>query len=317
MQALAVIDGQLTYLPNHPEAVPAADEVRVRPLQAGICETDLQLIDGYMGFSGVLGHESVGLAESGPFAGQRVVGEINCVCGKCDFCDRGLGNHCPNRTVIGILNHDGAFAESMIVPQRNLHRVPDTMPNDLATLVEPVAAALEILEQIPIERGQHAIVLGDGRLGNLCAQALSAAGCDVLVVGKHEQKLARFQVLDIATVLLQDMPRPGQADLVVDCTGSATGFEGALSLVRPRGTVVMKTTIARRHELSLAPIVIDEISVVGSRCGPFDKAIAAIQNGEFYLDDFVCGRYALHEFEQAFQHARAPDASKVVFDIQS
>jgi threonine dehydrogenase-like Zn-dependent dehydrogenase len=312
---LAVVDGQLTFLPSHPVATPGDGQVRVRPIQAGICETDLQLVQGYMGFSGVLGHEFVGIAESGPWAGERVVGEINCICEKCAFCDRGLGNHCPNRTVIGILNHDGAFAESLIVPQRNLHRVPAEMSNDLATLVEPAAAALQILEQIEIVPNQRSVVLGDGRLGNLCAQVLKSAGCDVLVVGKHQQKLARIEALDIATIQLGDAEPAQAADVVVDCTGSTTGLETALSLVRPRGTVVLKTTVAGVHELSLAPVVINEITLVGSRCGPFDKAIAALRDDVFQLDDFICGRYALDEYERAFAHARAPDALKVVFEI--
>ena len=317
MKALAFVDGQLNFRSDYPDPVARDGQVRVRPIQAGICETDLQLVQGYMGFSGVLGHEFVGVAQSGPLAGERVVGEINCVCGSCEFCGRGLGNHCPHRTVIGILNHDGAFAESLLVPQRNLHRVPDDMSNDLATLVEPVAAALQISEQIDLTAHRRAVVLGDGRLGNLCAQVLLSAGCDVLVVGKHAQKLARCEALGISTVLLADLAQNRQADLVVDCTGSASGLACALSLVRPRGTVVMKTTIAGAHDLSLASIVIDEIRLIGSRCGPFAKAIAAIQAGHFNLDRFVCARYPLEDFRRAFDHARAPDALKIVLDIES
>jgi threonine dehydrogenase-like Zn-dependent dehydrogenase len=316
MQALAVVDGQLIFVPNHPEAEPGDGQVRVRPIQAGICETDLQLVQGYMGFSGVLGHEFVGIAESGSMAGERVVGEINCICEKCEFCARGLGNHCPNRTVIGILNHHGAFAESLIVPERNLHRVPDNVSNDMATLVEPVAAALQILEQVEVVPNPRVIVLGDGRLGNLCAQVLKAAGGDVRVVGKHRAKLARLAALGIPTELVENAPRTRTADVVVECTGSATGLETALSLVRPRGTVVMKTTVAGAHQLSLAPLVIDEITLVGSRCGPFAKAIAAISDGVFQLDDFVGGRFRLDQYQQAFEHARGPNALKVVFEIQ-
>ena len=315
MKALVLNNGELQFTADYSEGTIAADSTRVRVLQAGICETDLQLVKGYMGFEGVLGHEFVGIAELGPLAGQRVVGKINCTCGRCSLCDRGLGNHCPNRSVIGILNHDGAFAESLVVPTENLLAVPDDMSNDMATLVEPVAAALQIPEQMELVVGSQAIVVGDGRLGNLCAQVLKAAGCNVLVIGKHEQKLARFSEMGIKTKLLSDAPKNRTADVVVDCTGSESGLTLALSLVRPRGTVVMKTTVAGQHQLSLAPVVIDEITLLGSRCGPFDKAIAALQAGHFQLDDFISARYPLEEFEAAFQHARSGDALKVVFDI--
>ena len=315
MKALVLRDSELTFEPDRPEPEVPPLSVRVRVLQAGICETDLQLVKGYMGFAGVLGHEFVGIAETGRFAGQRVVGEINCVCGACELCDRGLGNHCPTRTVIGILNHDGGFAESLIVPEDNLHAVPDAMSNDLATLVEPAAAALQIQEQVELHEGMRTIVLGDGRLGNLCAQALKAAGCSVLVVGKHPSKLARFERLGSETRLLADAPVNRSADVVVDCTGSESGLEMALRLVRPRGTVVLKTTVAGDHQLPLAPVVIDEISIVGSRCGPFAKAIEAIQQNQFDLSDFVSARYSLEEFAAAFEHARSPDALKVMFDI--
>lgn len=317
MKALVLRDSELRFEPERSEPDVPPGSVRVRVLQAGICETDLQLVKGYMGFAGVLGHEFVGVAETGRFVGQRVVGEINCVCGNCELCDRGLGNHCPNRTVIGILNHDGGFAESLIVPEDNLHAVPDTMSNDLATLVEPAAAALQIQEQVELRDGMRTIVLGDGRLGNLCAQALKAAGCSVLVVGKHASKLTRFERLGIETRLLADAPAARRADVVVDCTGSESGLEMALRLVRPRGTVVLKTTVAGDHQLPLAPVVIDEISIVGSRCGPFAKAIEAIQNNQFDLSHFVSARYSLEQFAAAFEHARSPDALKVMFDVAS
>ena len=312
MKALVLEDGKLCYGSDRIEPVVPEGSTRVRVIQAGICETDLQLVKGYMGFSGVLGHEFVGVAESGPLAGQRVVGEINCVCGSCDLCERGLGNHCPTRTVIGILNHDGAFAESLIVPNENLHRVPDDMSDDLATLVEPVAAALQIPDQMELVQGSRAIVLGDGRLGNLCSQVLRTAGCSVLVVGKHEPKLSRFERQGVDTTLLSDVPTDRGADIVVDCTGSDSGLDLALQLVRPRGTVVMKTTVAGNHSLSLAPIVIDEITLIGSRCGPFNKAIVAIRDDQFDLTDFISARYPLTEFEAAFDHARSPDALKVI-----
>ena len=315
MKALVLEAGSLRFEADRPEATVPDGSTRVQVTQAGICETDLQLVKGYMGFAGVLGHEFVGVAESGPLAGQRVVGEINCVCETCDLCQRGFQNHCVNRTVIGILNHDGAFADSLVVPDINLHRVPDDMTDDFATLVEPVAAALQIPEQVDLGPNSKAMVLGDGRLGNLCAQVLRNCGCRVVVIGKHPSKLNRFIKQDFETIVLSDVQPDRSADVVVDCTGSESGLSLALQLVRPRGTVVMKTTVAGHHDLSLAAIVIDEIQLIGSRCGPFDKAITAIQDRQFDLTDFISARYALRQYQEAFEHARSPNALKVVFDI--
>ena len=317
MRALELVDGQLGFRGDYPEPVAPDGSVIVRVTQAGICETDLQLVAGYMGFSGVPGHEFVGIAESGRFVGQRVVGEINCICNQCEFCGRGLGNHCPNRSVIGILNHDGAFADRLIVPEANLHPVPNDLPDDLATLVEPVAAALQIPEQVSLSEEMSAIVVGDGRLGNLCAQALKKRVGEVLVVGKHADKLGLFESQGMKTCLLHELPHNLSADLVVDCAGSNSGLATALSLVRPRGTLIMKTTVAAEHQLVLAAVVIDEVTIVGSRCGPFDKAILAITNGEFSLDGFITARYPIEEFATAFEHARKPDALKVIVEINT
>lgn len=316
MRALKLEDGKLQMQSEYADPIAPTGSSIVRVSQAGICETDLQLVAGYMGFEGVLGHEFVGVAESGRFAGQRVVGEINCVCGDCHMCSRGIRNHCVQRTVIGILNHDGAFADALVVPEANLHPVPDKMSDDLATLVEPIAAALQIPEQVSIKPNMRSVVVGDGRLGNLCAQVLRNAGCQVLVVGKHETKLQKFQAMGIETCLLSDAPNDRSADVVVDCAGSSSGLSTAVSHVRPRGTIVMKTTVAAEHQLTLASIVIDEITLIGSRCGPFDKAIKAINNGEFQLDGFIDGRYPLEQFQQAFAHATNGDALKVILAIR-
>lgn len=317
MRALELQGTQLRLRTDYPVAEVPVGSTRVNVIQAGICETDLQLIAGYMGFSGVLGHEFVGVAESGSHAGERVVGEINCVCDNCEMCWRGLGNHCANRSVIGILQHDGAFADSLIVPDKNLHRVPDSMSNDLATLVEPVAAAMQIPDQISLTRGARTAIVGDGRLGNLCAQVLKTHGCEVVVVGKHEAKLAVFRPRGVETCLLSNVGELGRSfDVVVDCAGSSSGLQTALGLVRPRGTVVMKTTVAGEHQASLASIVIDEITLVGSRCGPFAKAIEAISSDQFELSDFVSGRFPLDEFEAAFTRAQEKDALKVVLEVR-
>jgi threonine dehydrogenase-like Zn-dependent dehydrogenase len=236
MRAIVLNHGRLSHAAGHPTPVLRDGEVLVRVLRAGVCETDLQLVRGYMGFNGVLGHEFVGVAESGPFEGRRVVGEINCSCWACPTCKAGRPSHCPNRTVLGILNHDGAFADLIAVPQRNLHAVPDSIPDDVAVFTEPVAAAFQIPAQIPIDRTDRVVVLGDGRLGNLCAQVLARLSDHVTVVGKHAEKLA---LLGLATKLLADLEPDHSADIVVDCTGSPTGLPTALSLVRPRGTIVL------------------------------------------------------------------------------
>jgi threonine dehydrogenase-like Zn-dependent dehydrogenase len=269
-----------------------------------------------MGFSGILGHEFVARATAGDFAGRRVVGEINCNCRDCPRCLSGLGKHCGNRTVVGIDRHDGAFAERVAIPRHNLHPIPDSVSDDEAVFVEPLAAALQIAEQVDLA-SSHAVVLGDGRLAYLCAQAIGRSSDDVTVVGKHESKLARFDRLGIATVSLEGLVADKSFDVVVDCTGSEGGLPLALNLVRPRGTVVMKTTIASDHRLSLAPIVIDEITLVGSRCGPFAKAIQSLEEKSIDVSNLITHRYPLESAGEAMQSAVAPDAFKVVFDIQS
>src|SRR5262245_30060525 len=248
MRAL-VLDDRVSVQESRPSPNPGEGEVLVRVSCAGICETDLQLIKGYMGFRGVLGHEFVGVAESGPLAGRRVVGEINCACWTCETCRKGLNTHCPNRTVLGIVNHDGAFADLIAVPQRNLHAVPDSLPDEIAVFTEPVAAAFQIPAQLSIRRTDRIIVLGDGRLGNLCAQVLARLSDHVTVVGKHPEKLALLQSLGIETVRLDEVSRDRHADIVVDATGSDTGLPAALQLVRPRGTIVQKTTVAGTQTL--------------------------------------------------------------------
>lgn len=315
MRAVVLGAEGLHFQSDYPAIEPAAGEVRVRVLCAGVCETDLQLVKGYMGFRGVLGHEFVGIAESGPFRGQRVVGEINCACGKCETCRRGLANHCPTRSVIGILNHDGAFADSVFVPQANLHLVPDEIETTAAVFTEPLAAAFQIPAQISLERGQPVVVLGDGRLGNLCAQVLAQCGCSVTVVGKHARKMALLERLGIRTVHLAALERNRFADVVVDCTGNPTGLATALELVVPRGTIVLKTTVAGQQTLTLAPVVIDEVRIVGSRCGPFVPALAALRDRTIDVQSLIDGVYPLEEAELAFQRARTEPLLKLLFAV--
>jgi len=310
-----VLEDEVKVRRDYPDPQAQPGEVRVRVLCAGICETDLQLIRGYMGFRGVLGHEFVGVAESGPFAGRRVVGEINCACRHCDLCRRGLPTHCSNRTVLGIFNHDGAFADTITVPQDNLHVVPDDMPTDIAVFTEPVAAAFQIPAQIQVQPTDRVVVLGDGRLGNLCAQVLAGLSNHVLVVGKHANKLALVHALGIATAMRDEIEAGRNADIVVDCTGSDTGLPTALKLVRPRGTIVLKTTVAGEQTLAWAPFVIDEVTLVGSRCGPFDQALKALAEGRIDVAPLISDRFDLSDGANALEHARTKPVLKVLLDV--
>ena len=310
--------GRVEFVADHAPAEPQPGEVPVRILTAGVCETDLQLAKGYMGFTGVLGHEFVGIAEAGRFAGRRVAGEINCSCRTCSCCRAGLANHCPHRSVIGILRHDGAFADMLFVPDENLHPIPDSVSNDEAVFVEPLAAAFQIPTQVDLSRVGKAIVLGDGRLGNLCAQVLHRLGCPVTAVGKHDWKLDRLRAAGVATRRLEDFVAEAtarDADLVVDCTGSPSGLETALKVIRPRGTLVLKTTTAAEHGPNLAAVVIDEITVVGSRCGPFDRAVQALARREIEVLPLVTARYSIEESEEAIRAAARRENLKVLIDI--
>lgn len=319
MQALHLSGTSFKLKHDYPVPEPLPGEVLVRVIRAGICETDLQLIQGYMGFEGVLGHEFVGIAESGAFASQRVVGEINCSCWNCRTCRSGLPTHCPNRTVLGIMGHDGAFAEFIAVPERNLHKVPDSLSTDEAVFVEPAAAAYQILKQRLVAPGQSVVVLGDGRLGNLCAQVLADFGCSVLVVGKHAGKLKTLQEVnaDIQTVLLEDAKPDRRADVVVDCTGSPSGLPTALQHVKPWGTVVLKTTVAGEQTLALAPIVIDEVRVVGSRCGPFSDALSGLQSGRVRVKPLISSRFDLEDAVEALDLTTSSPVLKVLLDVAS
>ena len=268
---------------------------------AGICSTDLQILAGYMGFTGVPGHEFVGEVVDGPaeLAGQRVVGEINFACGRCPTCGRGLGRHCPERRVMGILGADGAFAEYLAVPVANLHAVPDGVPDEAAAFTEPLAAAFSILEQVPLGPADDVVVLGDGKLGLLCAQVLAGTGAAVTLVGKHAANLALVAGRGVATTPL-------------DATGSVGGLALAMAAVRPRGRLVLKSTVADRHELSLAPLVINEVTVVGSRCGPFPPAVRALTDGTVAVTPLIDSTFPLTAGVEALAHAARPGVRKVL-----
>jgi threonine dehydrogenase-like Zn-dependent dehydrogenase len=308
-------DGSALRVAEQPPPVVDAATAVVRVHLAGVCNTDLELTRGYMGFRGVLGHEFVGTVMDGPveWRGRRVVGEINFACGRCALCARRLGRHCPQRRVMGILNADGAFAELVAVPVVNLHAVPDRVADAVAVFTEPLAAAFEILEQVRVEPGVSCVVLGDGKLGLLAAQVLAQAGARVLAVGRHDDKLAILRRRGIATVGLDEWDR-GRADVVVEASGSTAGFALAVAATNPRGTLVVKSTVAETAPLNLAPLVVDEITVVGSRCGPFAPALQALAAGTVDVGALISARLPLRDGVEALRCAAQPGTLKVLIE---
>ena len=310
MRALRWDGARLRLASDLPEPGAGPGDAVVRVRLAGICRTDLEICRGYLGFRGTPGHEWVGEVVSAPdpaLVGARVVGEINFGCGACAWCRAGLARHCPTRRVQGIVDADGAFADLLAVPARVLHRVPDRLPDQTAVFAEPLAAAFEILEQLGDVGGRRAVVLGDGKLGLLVSQVLAGAGAQVALAGRHPEKLALAARLGLDT----GPPHPS-ADLIVDATGSPTGLATALDLVRPRGTVVLKTTIAAEHRIDLARAVVNEVSLVGSRCGPFEPALDALATGRVQVAPLVEAVYPLADAVAAFAHAARPGVLKVL-----
>ncbi len=280
---------------------------------AGICNTDLELQRGYYGFSGTPGHEFVAEvveADKPALVGRRVVGEINLACGHCEWCGRGLGRHCPNRTVLGIVKHPGCFSEYFTLPERNLHAVGAGIPNEHAVFTEPLAAACEILDQVEIPPGVEVAVLGDGKLGLLAAQVLTRHGVRVHLFGRHESKL------QIARNAGADTPKAtdasGRYQFAVEATGSADGLRQAIGLVRPRGTVVMKSTVHGDVPVDTAPAIVNEITLIGSRCGRFEPALHLLSTGKLILDEMISGRFPLGEASRAFARASDKGVLKVL-----
>jgi alcohol dehydrogenase len=288
----------------------AAGECRVAVRRAGICGTDLQILEGYAGFAGVPGHEFVGTVETAPpgdrhWLGQRVVGEINVGCGQCEWCSAGTANHCPGRTVLGIVGRAGAFASHLSLPAANFHAVPDTLSDEAAVLIEPTAAACEILAQVDIGPGARVAVVGDGRMGLLVGQVLRTTGASVTLLGKHDHKLQVARGLGLAVGRATDDIPTSSFDVTVDVTGRPAGLTRAMELVRPRGTVVMKSTFHGETPITLWPAIVDEITLVGSRCGPFADAIALLAAGHVVTAPLLAATYALEDFEAAFTAARS------------
>jgi len=291
-------------------------EAIIRVLLSGICNTDLEIARGYAGFTGTLGHEFVGVVEEAPddtLLGQRVVGEINAGCGQCALCRAGDSRHCGSRTVLGIVGRDGAHAEYLRLPMINLVPVPEKIPDEHAVFVEPLAAACAITERTSIQGSTSVAIIGDGKLGLLCGQALALTGASVLLIGKHPDKLriAERRGIETATVK-QALNRRKEFDVVVEASGSAGGFEMALDLLRPRGTLVLKSTFHGPSQIETARLVVDEITVTGSRCGRFTPALDLLRRGAIDVDSLISEEYPLAEGVIAMKRAAKKGVLKVL-----
>jgi threonine dehydrogenase-like Zn-dependent dehydrogenase len=318
MKAL-VSDGQL-QLQDRPKPEFTGQETLIRLIKAGICNTDLEITRGYFGFQGVLGHEFVGVVEASrtsSLVGRRVVGEINAACGECEYCQKGLGRHCPQRTVLGIVGRDGAFQEYFLLPEENLHLVPESVPDEAAVFVEPLAAACEILDQVSIQPHEKVAVLGDGKLGLLIAMVLSQTGCSLVLVGRH---LAKMKLVDDYGVELRledcNEKRTRSFDYVVEATGSPSGWEQALRLVKPRGTIILKSTFHGQIAVNPALIVVDEITMVGSRCGRLEVAMELLKEKRVHPTRLLQFQFPLEKGLEAFEMAQQPGVLKVILDAK-
>jgi threonine dehydrogenase-like Zn-dependent dehydrogenase len=331
MRALVYGARGLALEHDYPQPQPGEGEALIRVVQAGICNTDLEITRGYKGFQGVLGHEFVGVVETiqgldtrsqySHLLGQRVVGEINIPCrgAQCWYCRQGIYSHCPRRAALGIVGRDGAFADYLTLPVENLYLVPDEVSDEEAVFVEPLAANFEMLEQVHITPGMRMLVLGDGKMGQLATQVLALSGGEVWMAGKHEEKLALARKRGIVTLTVAEAERLVQEgerlDLLVECTGSEQGLNMALRLVRPRGTIVLKSTVAEKGALDLSSIVVNEIRVQGSRCGPFEPALRALRQKRIEVLPLISARYALENAEEAFRQAEQKGMLKVLVEI--
>lgn len=307
-------------LVEKPTPTPPPGEALIRVLKAGICNTDVELLAGYYPYADTLGHEFVGVVEQGPpaWVGRRVCGEINAACGACEACQHGRRTHCTNRTVLGIVNRAGVFAEYTTLPVDNLVAVPDTVSDDEAVFTEPLAAAVEILEQVPVRPTDRVVVVGDGKLANLIVQVLALTGARLSVVGKHAHKLALLAHTGAQVVQLGpdgSLPEPLTGDVVVEATGSAGGFALARRMVRPRGTLVLKSTYHGELTLNMSAVVVDELTLVGSRCGPFAPALRLLAQGRVRVAPLIAARYPLTQALAAMQKATQPGVLKVLLDV--
>ncbi len=311
---------------------PREGELLIRVLLAGICNTDLEIVCGYMGFQGVLGHEFVGVVEEiygdavkdqyAYLLGRRVVGDINAACYRpdCYYCQRSMTTHCPHRTTLGIAGRDGAFAEYLTLPVENLHLVPENVSDEQAVFVEPLAANFEILEQVHLKPTDSVLILGDGKMGQLAAQVLPLSGCEVLMLGKHRDKMALAEKRGVRPVLLGSaehsvLESEHRIAMVIECSGSSQGLEMALRMVQPRGTIILKSTVAAASTLSLAPIVVGEIRVQGSRCGPFAPTLRALSQQLMDTNPLISTCYKLDDAVPAFSYAEQKGVLKVLVQV--
>lgn len=278
----------------------------IRTLAAGICNTDLELQRGYYGFSGTPGHEFVGevvQADDSQLVGKRVAGEINLACGSCVYCQRNLGRHCPNRKVLGIVGQSGAFQEFFTLPERNLHIIPDSISTDSAVFIEPLAAACEILDQVHIPAGERVAVLGDGKLGLLIAQTLHAYGAKVLQFGRHQNKLLIAERAGVDTISVNGVLPEAEFDYVIEATGSPEGLRHAVRMVKPRGTVIMKSTVHGEVAIDTAPVIVNEVTLIGSRCGRFEPAMELLRLNTIVVENLISDRFPLASAPEAFARA--------------
>lgn len=317
MKAVWLSSGELSVrVIDDPRRCEGEAVIRVR--MAGVCKTDLELIKGYMGFTGVLGHEFVGEvvdAEDITWIGRRVVGEINCPCYRCSFCVRGLSRHCPNRSVLGIEKRNGVFAEYTALPMRNLHVVPEGVPDEVAVFTEPVAACFRIVEQVHFQPSDFVVVLGDGRMGQLISQVIKPYVGRLVCVGKYPYKLSRLCELGIETALV-DRWTERNVDVVIDATGNPEAQQIAIDMLRPQGVLVIKSTIEKPTVLNVSKLVVNEITVIGSRCGPFEPALKSLADNTVRVDYMVSHVFGFEDVLEAIRVAQGKDCLKVLIDFR-
>jgi len=310
----AIFYDKILKLKNIPKPVIKKGESLIKILLAGICQTDIEITKGYMNFKGVIGHEFVGIVEDGKLKSKKVVGEINVGCGVCDFCKKGLSRHCINRSVLGIYKKDGAFAQYITLPDPNIYPVPDNISDLEAVFTEPVAAALEILEQVKITPDSRTAVVGDGKIGQIVAQVIKLTGGYIKVYGKNKEKLELLGKLNINTDILLGNTK-NKYDFVVECSGNPEGFETALNLVKPRGKIILKSTFAVPLKLATSKVVVDEITIIGSRCGRFQPALRLLKNKLIKVDYLVSKVFPIDQYVEAFKYAKRKDSIKVLLKI--
>jgi len=316
MKAL-VFSKKRIKLKKIPIPKPKRNEALIKVIKAGICNTDLEILKGYMNFEGVLGHEFVGIvveSEEKKWIGKRVVGEINIGCGICDYCLKDKINHCPSRKVLGILNKNGVFSEYVTLPLSNLHVVPDKISDRAAVFTEPLAAALRILEQIKLSRKDKVLILGDGKLGLLIAQVIKRTGVNVYCIGKHKKKLKILEEKGIKTLLAGEGIAK-KFDIVIEATGNREGFEMGLNYTKPEGKIILKSTYSGNINTDISAVVINEFHIIGSRCGPFDKALKWLEKDLIDVESLIDGEYSLDEWKKAFSEARKSENLKILFAI--